>query len=87
MCKIYIFMIDKINRKGHLNKKTFKRLIAIVMATTTMAVGFGGMSVSAVYEKLPVGVQDMLMFMGRQPVKVVQVMQLCKHLPRYTPVR
>lgn len=42
MCKIYIFMIDKINRKGHLNKKTFKILIAIVMATTTMAVGFGG---------------------------------------------
>jgi hypothetical protein len=35
-------MIDKINRKGHLNKKTFKILIAIVMATTTMAVGFGG---------------------------------------------
>lgn len=33
-------MIDKINRKGHLNKKTFKILIAIVMATTTMAVGF-----------------------------------------------
>ena len=31
-------------------KKTFKRLIAIVMATTTMAVGFGGMSVSAVSE-------------------------------------
>lgn len=50
MCKIYIFMIDKINRKGHLNEKTFKRLIAIVMATTTMAVGFGGMSVSAVSE-------------------------------------
>lgn len=50
MCKIYIFMIDKINRKGHLNKKTFKILIAIVMATTTMAVGFGGMSVSAVSE-------------------------------------
>ena len=43
-------MIDKINRKGHLNEKTFKRLIAIVMATTTMAVGFGGMSVSAVSE-------------------------------------
>lgn len=50
MCKIYIFMIDKINRKGHLNEKTFKKLIAIVMATTTMAVGFGGMSVSAVSE-------------------------------------
>ena len=31
-------------------KKTFKKLIAIVMATTTMAVGFGGMSVSAVSE-------------------------------------
>lgn len=31
-------------------KKTFKRLIAIVMATTTMAVGFGCMSVSAVSE-------------------------------------
>ena len=27
-------------------KKTFKKLIAIVMATTTMAVGFGGMSVN-----------------------------------------
>lgn len=45
------------------------------MATTTMAVGFGGMSVSAVSETAA-GVQDMLMFMGRQPVKVVQVMQL-----------
>lgn len=31
-------------------KKTFKRLIAIFMATTTMAVGFGGMGVSAASE-------------------------------------
>ena len=32
-------------------KKTFKRLIAIVMATTTMAVGMGSMNASAITYK------------------------------------